>query len=139
MAVSLKLEQVSFGDLTKVQEIGPKIAQSLYNLLRQEKTQEELMEKLEKAGVNMKAHKNSKDSENKIFHELTFVLTGTLQNYTRKQVQEVIENLGGRVSTSVSNNTDFVLVGKNPGSKFTKAKELNIKTIDEKQFKDMIQ
>jgi len=133
-----KLEQASFDELTKIQEIGPKIAQSIITFFRQEDTKE-LLEKLEKAGVNMKSHKKHEDTRNKVFHELTFVLTGTLQNYTRKEAQEIIENLGGRVSSSVSNNTDFVLVGKNPGSKFTKAGELNIKTIDEKQFNDMIQ
>ena len=76
----------------------------------------------------------SKVKENTLFSGKTFVLTGTLSGFSRKEAGEKIVNLGGKVTSSVSNNTDFVLVGENPGSKINKAEKLGIKTINEKEF-----
>ena len=67
-----------------------------------------------------------------------FVLTGTLPSLSRAQATEIIENNGGEVSGSVSKNTDFVLLGENPGSKYAKAQQLNIKIISEQDLIDMI-
>ena len=66
------------------------------------------------------------------------VLTGTLASYTRDEAKDIIEKLGGNVSSSVSKKTDYVLVGSEPGSKFDKAKELGVKIIYEDDFKKMI-
>ncbi|HCS75244.1 MAG TPA: hypothetical protein DIW17_15385, partial [Clostridiales bacterium] len=70
---------------------------------------------------------------------LTIVPTGTLENFTRTEIQEKIELLGGRAGSSVSKKTDYVLAGDNPGSKLTKAKELGVKIITEKEFLKMIE
>ena len=71
------------------------------------------------------------------FNGLTFVLTGTLPTMTRDEAKEIIENYGGKTSSSVSKKTDFVLAGEEAGSKLTKAQSLGVKIIDENQFKEM--
>jgi DNA ligase (NAD+) len=68
----------------------------------------------------------------------TFVLTGALETMTRRQSKEMIEAAGGKVSSSVSRKTDFVVVGESPGSKLTRAKELGVAVIDEAGFKELI-
>ena len=67
----------------------------------------------------------------------TFVLTGGLDSFTRDEARKIIEDLGGRVSSSVSKKTDFVIVGIDPGSKYNQAKSLGIKTLNEDDFKKM--
>ena len=67
------------------------------------------------------------------------MLTGTLENYTRQQAKEIIENLGGTVSSSVSKNTDMVIAGSDAGSKLTKANELGVKVINENEFVKLIE
>ena len=68
----------------------------------------------------------------------TFVLTGTLELFTREEAESIIENLGGKTSSSVSKKTSAVIVGSNPGSKYQKAQELGIKILTEEEFKDII-
>ncbi|MCL0049760.1 NAD-dependent DNA ligase LigA, partial [Peptococcaceae bacterium] len=68
----------------------------------------------------------------------SFVLTGKLESFTRTQAQELIESLGGKVSSQVSKRTDYVVAGKDPGSKLERAKKLRVKIIDEDEFKNMI-
>jgi len=70
---------------------------------------------------------------------LTFVLTGTLEKYTRQQAKELIEELGGRVTGSVSKKTDYVVVGKDPGSKYENALKLGIKILNEAEFEEMVE
>ena len=72
------------------------------------------------------------------FKSKTFVLTGSLENYTREQAKEIIENLGGNISSSVSKKTNYVLAGSEAGSKLDKAKALGVKVIDEKEFDKII-
>lgn len=74
----------------------------------------------------------------KPLENLTFVLTGTLEKYSRSQAKEIIENLGGRVSSSVSKKTDYVVLGRDPGSKYDRAVQLGVKIIDEKEFERLI-
>ena len=68
----------------------------------------------------------------------TFVITGTLDNYSRQDVVDILESYGGTVTTSVSKNTDYLIYGSKPGSKFEKAKTLGVQTLDETNFKDLI-
>jgi DNA ligase (NAD+) len=73
-----------------------------------------------------------------VFTNKTVVLTGSLEDYTRKEAKKIIEDMGGQVTSSVSKNTDFVLAGDSPGSKYDKAKSLDIDIINEEEFKKMI-
>ena len=68
----------------------------------------------------------------------TIVVTGTLANFSRQQIEEAIRNAGGKASSSVSKATDFVLAGENPGSKLDKARQLGVKVISEKEFMGML-
>ena len=77
-------------------------------------------------------------SNDERFYGKTFVLTGTLEKYTRDEASEIIENFGGKTSGSVSKKTDYVLAGEDAGSKLRKANELGIKVISESDFKEMI-
>ena len=72
------------------------------------------------------------------FQNKKFVLTGTLPSLTRDAAAEIIRNLGGKVSSSVSRNTDYVLAGSEPGSKLAKAEELGVRVIDENEFLQLV-
>ena len=95
-----------------------------------------LINKLKQAGVNTVYHSNKKSS---ILSGMKVVVTGTMNKYSRKEIEALITEHGGTVSSSVSKNTSFVIVGENAGSKATKAQELNIKIINEDEFETMIQ
>ncbi|MGI6341172.1 MAG: BRCT domain-containing protein [Minisyncoccales bacterium] len=92
-----------------------------------------LINKLFKNGVDIVYEKK----EEKL-RGLTFVLTGTLSRITRDEAKEMIRRLGGDISSNVSVNTDYVIVGENPGSKYDKAKKLGVKIIGEKEFYELI-
>ncbi|HAN43753.1 MAG TPA: NAD-dependent DNA ligase LigA, partial [Ruminococcaceae bacterium] len=96
----------------------------------------ELIDRLRLAGVNMTSQSNVKSDK---FNGLTFVLTGTLPTMTRSEAEEIIESLGGKVSSSVSKKTSYVLAGEQAGSKLDKANLLGVKVIDENEFKMMIE
>jgi DNA ligase (NAD+) len=123
-------------EIEAVYEIGPKIAESVYDFFRK-KQNLELINKLRGAGLKFEtesaALKGSPALEGK-----TFVLTGTLEKYKREEAKEIIESLGGKVSSSVSKNTDYLLAGTEAGSKLAKAKELGVKVIDENEFEKMV-
>ncbi|NLW24260.1 MAG: NAD-dependent DNA ligase LigA [Clostridia bacterium] len=125
------LEKATLEELTGINEIGPKMAESIVAFFKEEKNRE-FLARLKKAGVNMESVETSVLS-NKLAGK-TFVLTGTLENFTRKEAQEKIEALGGKVVGSVSKKTDYVVVGAEPGSKYEKAKELGITILNEEEF-----
>lgn len=95
----------------------------------------ELIQKLKDCGVNTKSLKERKDDR---FAGMTFVLTGTLSQYTRNEASEIIEALGGKTSSSVSKKTSYVLAGEDAGSKLKKANDLGIAVISEDEFRSMI-
>lgn len=133
-----EIANASFEALSMVEDVGTITADSVYSFFRQEQTID-LIKKLKKAGVNTKVVENEENaSYDDRFAGKTFVLTGTLENYTREQASEIIEKLGGKVSGSVSKKTSYVLAGEEAGSKLTKAQELGIKIISEQEFKEMI-
>ena len=117
------------------EDIGLITAQSIYNFFREEQTID-LINKLKQAGLNMK-YKEEVSSDNR-FEGMTFVLTGTLDKFTRSEAAEIIENFGGKTSNSVSRKTTYVLAGEDAGSKLVKANELGITVIDENRFAEMI-
>ena len=119
-----------------IKEIGTKIAESVVNFFRQEQNLK-VIGKLREAGVNF-GSAQKKVSEKEAFAGKTFVLTGKLDGFSREQASEIIENFGGRVTSSISKSTSMVLAGEDPGSKLDDAVKLNIRVISEKDFKEMI-
>jgi DNA ligase (NAD+) len=134
------LEKLIFSarqDLTEidnVENIGPAVSKSLSEYFH-DKNNLLFIEKLKKNGVVIE--KTEKKKEGK-FKSQIFVLTGALSSMSRELAKEKILNLGGKISSSVSKNTSYVLVGENPGSKFTEAQKLGIKIINEEEFLKMI-
>ncbi len=122
--------------ILKINEIGPKIAESVSFFMKDKKNLE-LIEKLKKSGLNFESGKNT-IKENIYITNKTFVLTGTLEKYKREEAQKIIEDFGGKVSSSVSKKTDFVLAGEEAGSKQQKALDLGVKIISETDFEKMI-
>ncbi len=121
-------------DILSIDGFGEIMADSVleYFSLSQSK---ELVEQLKDAGVNMRSARVVIDNR---FEGKTFVLTGTLSQYTRTEASEIIENYGGKTASSVSKKTDFVLAGEAAGSKLTKAQQLGVRIISEAEFADMI-
>ena len=128
----------SLAELEQIQEIGPKIAASIFEFFRQAETIC-VVDKLSRAGINFYSEEPIKDAvQDQLFAGKTFVLTGTLEGYTRDQARKIIEEQGGKVVSSVSKKTDYLLAGSNPGSKMNMAKELGIQILDEETFKQMV-
>ena len=129
------LAKANFGTLTFVDEIGEITANSIREFFMQDQTKD-LLKKLKAAGVNMREIEDE-NSDNRFLGK-TFVLTGTLENFTRDEASEIIEKFGGKTSGSVSKKTSYVLAGEDAGSKLTKAQSLGIPVITEAQFDEMI-
>jgi DNA ligase (NAD+) len=119
--------------LTAVEQIGPKVAQSIVTFFSSQEHIEEIEQLLE-LGVTPKAPKRSQIKDHPYKGKL-FVLTGGLETLTREEAKKMIKERGGEVKSSVSKKTDFVLVGENPGSKLTDAQNLGITTLSEEEFK----
>lgn len=122
-------------DISKIDGFGLVMAQSVVDFMSMPQSQK-LIADLKAAGVNIKAEDTHIDNR---FSGKTFVLTGTLTKYTRSEASRIIENYGGKASSSVSKKTDYVLAGEAAGSKLAKAAELGIKIINEDEFAEMIQ
>ena len=122
-----KLMSAEYEDLVKIQDIGEVIADSVYKFFKEEKNIKTINE-LKLLGVI---------DDN--FNNKTFVLTGTLSKLTRDEASIEIENRGGKVTSSVTKKTDYVIVGENPGSKYQKAKDLNINILNEEEFLNMLE
>lgn len=129
------LARQSVEDLTRVHEIGPIVARTIVNFFHNPKNLK-VLEKLRKGGVKFP----SEEPEEKALPLAgkTSCLMGALDSFTRDEARRIIEDMGGRISSSVSKNTDFVIVGKDPGSKYDNALRLGIKILDEGDFKKMI-
>jgi len=123
-------------ELLKIREIGEKVAESIEMFFKQ-KENLELIERLKSAGVNVKS-KKEKIVVKDVLKGKSFVITGTLSKYTRDEAEKLIVSLGGKVSSSVSSKTDYLIVGSEPGSKLEKARALGIKIISEEEFLTMI-
>ena len=121
-------------DLIKIKDIGEIVAESIINYFKVDKNIINI-EKLRELNVNFNYLGRE---ENNIFNGKRIVVTGSLTKYTRKEIEELIENSGGNTSSSVSKLTDYVVVGENPGSKKDKAKELNIPILTEEEFIEIL-
>ena len=122
----------SLESLSEIKDIGPVTAEYIIDFFAEENNQE-MIRQLKLFGVNMEYIDNSIANDS-IFNGKTVVVTGTLENYTRNEISELLENLGAHVASSVSKNTDYVIYGKEAGSKLRKAQELNVATLDETEF-----
>ena len=129
------LMEASEESLAMTEDIGGISAKSLYEFFRQEQTID-LINKLKEANINMEAIKEE-GADNR-FEGMTFVLTGSLEKFTRKDASDLIEKFGGKTSGSVSKKTSYVLAGEEAGSKLTKAQDLGVTIITEEQFEEMI-
>lgn len=129
------LAEADFETLSQINDVGPIVANSIVEFFAQEQTKD-LIERLKNYGVNMED--NSKQNEDNRFEGLTFVLTGSLESFTRDEASNIIENFGGKVSGSVSKKTSYVLAGEDAGSKLTKAQSLGVRVISEEEFEEMI-
>ena len=129
-----RLERATAEELYEVEEIGPKVAQSIVEFFR-EKRNRDVIEKLRKAGLQFEQKKRKKGGP---LEGRQFVLTGTLPNLSREEATRMIEEAGGRVTGSVSRKTDYVVVGADPGSKLDKARSLGVRTIDETGLRKLL-
>ena len=121
-------------ELALIDDIGPIVANSIREFFLQDQTID-LINKLKEAGVNMEHEEEMIDNR---FDGKIFVLTGSLENYTRKEAGDLIEKFGGKISGSVSKKTDYLLAGEDAGSKLIKAQGLGITILTENEFSDMI-
>ena len=128
------LANASIEDLSQVDEVGPIVANSISEFFSQEQTKD-LLKRLKDAGVNMERQKE--ENEDDRFAGKTFVLTGSLEKYSREEASNIIEKFGGKTSSSVSKKTTYLLAGEDAGSKLTKAQSLGVQIISENEFEEM--
>lgn len=122
--------------LLEISDIGKAIANSVVKYFSNEKNMK-MLSRLVEYGLNT-VYKSSRVNEETVFTNKTVVLTGTLADFSRKEAKDIIENLGGNVSSSVSKKTDYILLGENPGSKYQKGLDLGVEILTESAFKNMI-
>ncbi|MCO6431638.1 MAG: NAD-dependent DNA ligase LigA [Deltaproteobacteria bacterium] len=128
-----RFTSLTYDELLEIQEIGEETASAVSDYLADEEERRTLAALLKK-GVHPKPVKQAASGE---LEGKTFVVTGTLDSMSRKEAEQLIESLAGRVSSSVSKNTDYVVVGKDPGSKYQKALQLGVTVLDEEQFQEI--
>jgi len=121
-------------ELAEIDQIGPTMAESVYEYFRDTRNQA-VIDQLLAAGVRPRQPRARRSSK---LAGKTIVVTGSLENFTRQQIEQTIRQAGAKTSSSVSKKTDFVLAGENPGSKLDKASKLGVKVISEKQFLAML-
>ncbi len=129
------LKAAKIEDLSAIDGIGEKMAKSIYDYFHNEQNLKTLDEVLK---LGLVPENTYKKEENLKFKGLSFVLTGTLEEFSRERAQEILKSLGAKTPNSVSKNTNYVIAGANAGSKLTKAQNLGIKIINEQEFKELI-
>jgi DNA ligase (NAD+) len=130
-----KLAAATDEELTGVTEVGPKVAEGILEFFS-ESANRKLIERLRAAGVNMKDERAAPKSSK--FAGMTFVFTGTLVKRSREEAEALVAAHGGKAGSSVSKKTNYVVVGTDPGSKYEKAKSLDVPILDEAQFEKLV-
>lgn len=125
----------SFESLISIPEIGEIVAKSIIDFFKLEQVVENIQQLFQ---LGVKPYFEELEIKENPFAGKTMVVTGTLENYSRNEIKEKLEALGVKISSSVSKKTDYVLVGKEPGSKYAKALELEVKVLNEEEFEKMI-
>jgi DNA ligase (NAD+) len=129
------LAQATSEELTEVEDVGPTVAESIVFFFRQPENSA-LLRRLKEAGLNFRSRREQ--AKKRTLEGKSFVITGALAGFTREEAKELIENLGGKVSSSVSSQTDFLIVGESPGSKVDKARALGIALLSEGDFLKLV-
>jgi len=132
-----KLAAASVEELDDIPEIGLAVAESVFDWFKDEHNRN-VLERLRAAGVAMEVDASATAALDERFVGKTFVLTGKLEKFTRDEAAKLIEDRGGRVSSSVSKKTDFVVAGSDAGSKLTKAESLGVTILDEAMFRELV-
>ncbi|WP_125152876.1 NAD-dependent DNA ligase LigA [Clostridium rectalis] len=130
------IKSANYENLINIRDIGDIVARSVIDFFKQEKIVNSIEELLDLGITPIMEEK--KVTQNSEFMDKIIVVTGALDNYSRNSIKEKIESLGAKVSSSVSKKTDYVLVGKEPGSKYDKALQLGVKVINEEEFEKLI-
>ena len=128
--------KASIDDFLEINDVGPIVAQSLHQFF-QEDENKVIINNIIEFGVKWDDQAQNVTNDQKL-NQQTFVVTGTLENFSRDEIKELIENNGGKVSGSVSKKTSYVIIGDNPGSKADKAAELGVKIINEEQLMELL-
>src|SRR6056297_218582 len=131
-----ELKKASREELVEINEIGPVMAESIVNFFKSEHNLE-VLEKLEEADVKMQKQKQEAKASQHLEGK-SFVFTGALDSYTRKEASELVRKYGGDVKSSVSSKTSYLVVGDNPGSKYDQAQELNVDILEENDFESLV-
>ncbi|MCF7803895.1 MAG: NAD-dependent DNA ligase LigA [Candidatus Marinimicrobia bacterium] len=129
------LRTASLDELESVNEVGPIVAESIYNFFDEEQNRE-LIRKLLDANIAIETPEA--EASDDTFADKTIVFTGAMEHFTRSDAKKLAERLGGRATSSVSGNTDFVVAGENAGSKLDKAQEIGVTVLTEQEFIDML-
>jgi DNA ligase (NAD+) len=130
------IQKASFEELVSIPDIGDIVAKNIVEFFSLDKSRE-IINELLRLGVTPREEQVQEVAEN-LFNGKTVVVTGSLKEFSREEIKNKLENLGAKVAGSVSKKTDFVIVGEDPGSKYNKAVELEVKIIFEEEFKSMI-
>lgn len=131
------LANATVEDLQEINDVGKIMAESIQEFFKQKQTID-LINRLKSAGVNTKMIENDNIKQDNRFEGKTFVLTGSLEKFTRKEAEDIIENFGGKTSSQVSKKTSYVLAGSEAGSKLEKAQALGVQIISEEEFENLI-
>ncbi len=131
----LDLKSKKYEYFVDIPEIGPKIAESITLFFNKEENLQ-IIRKLKEAGVNLSSQESQ--TEKHVLKGMQFVLTGTLENFTRDEAKREIELLGGRVTGNVTKKTNYLVLGKEPGQKYQKAKEIGVSILEEDDFKSIL-
>jgi DNA ligase (NAD+) len=128
------LESAGVEELQDVNEVGPRIAESIVEFFSIAANRK-LVERLRESGLTLTGQKKQRGTK---LAGKTFVLTGTLAHFTRDEAKRMIEDAGGKVSGSVSKNTDYVVAGADAGSKLDKAKDIGVRVVDEEEMEKLV-
>ncbi len=133
-----KLSEATYDEFMSIPEVGPKVAESVVTFFRNPRNLG-VLRKLQAKGVNMVEDTGTLSSQKaNYFTGKTVVFTGALERFTRKEAEDAILASGGKTSGSVGKNTDYVIVGKDPGSKYNKARSLGVTVLTEEEFERML-
>ena len=130
------LTSAGLEELSNTEEIGPIIAKSVYEFCRSDDGKQ-VFEQLAHAGVSLETSEEDSVDRSGVFANKTLVVTGTLEHYSRDEIERVIEKLGGKASGSISKKTDYLVAGQAAGSKLQKAEQLGVKILTEAEFREL--